>query len=272
MDMSKKTWLKILTVVAATPILLAGTFFTYLYASQESIIFAGTTLPQNHQFVFDVPFEEITIPVEGAEINGLHFQQPNPRGLIFFLHGNGGNLDSWTSNAEYYQRVNYDMFIFDYRGYGKSTGRIQNEKQLHDDVRVAWDTIAPGYAEKPIVIYGRSLGAALAAKLAFDVNPDLLILVSPFRSMVAMARRQYPFLPEWLVRYPLRTDELIAEIRTPTVFVHGDEDRFIPLAHSYELRDLANGQSKLLVIEGAGHNDIHQFRTYLDGLTMELPD
>ena len=90
--------------------------------------------------------------------------------------------------------------------------------------------------------------------------------------MVAMARQQYPFLPEWLVRYPLRTDKLIVGIRTPTVFVHGDADVLIPLAHSYELADLANGQAKLLVIKGAGHNDIHQFKSYLDGLTMELPD
>ena len=135
MDLSKVSWLKILLAVIATPILMIGVFFSYLYVSQESIIFAGTTLSRDHQFAFDVPFEEITIPVSGAEISVLHFQQPNPRGLIFFLHGNGGNLDSWTSNVDYYRRVNYDLFIFDYRGYGKSTGHVQSEKQLHDDVR-----------------------------------------------------------------------------------------------------------------------------------------
>ena len=166
MDVPKKNWFKTLVAVTATPVLLVSAFFTYLYVSQESMIFAATTLPRDHQFVFEVPFEEITIPVDGAEINGLHFQQPNPRGLIFFLHGNGGNLDSWTGNVDYYRRVNYDMFIFDYRGYGKSTGRIRSEKQLHDDVRAAWNTIAPRYRDKPTVIYGRSLGAALAAKLA----------------------------------------------------------------------------------------------------------
>ncbi len=272
MAVSKKTRLKFLIGVLAMPILLAGAFFTHLYITQESMIFTATTLPRDHQFIFEVPFEEVAIPVDGAEINGLHFQQSNPRGLIFFLHGNGGNLDSWTSNVDYYRRVNYDLFIFDYRGYGKSTGHVQSETQLHDDVRVAWDTIAPQYREKPIVIYGRSLGAALAAKLAIDVNADLLILVSPFSSMVAMARRQYPFLPEWLVRYPLRTDKLIANIRTPTVLVHGDEDLFIPLEHSYELRGLANSPVNLLVIKGAGHNDIHQFKSYLDGLTTALPD
>jgi len=270
--MSKNTGLRILAVGATMPILAVGAFFAYLYLFQESMIFVGRTLPQDHQFVFEVPFEEVTVPVNGARMSALHFQQPNPRGLVFFLHGNGGNLDSWTSNVDYYQRVNYDLFIFDFRGYGKSTGSIQSEQQLHDDVRTAWDTIAPNYGGKPIVVYGRSLGAALAAKLANDVNPDILILVSPFTSMVAMARQQYPFAPEWLVRYPLRTDKLIADIRTPTLFLHGDQDRIIPLGHSYELMDLVNTPAKLLVIQGAGHNDIHRFQSYLDGLTLELPN
>ncbi|MCH9695626.1 MAG: lysophospholipase [Gammaproteobacteria bacterium] len=270
--MSKNALFRTFAAVLGVPILLVVVFFGYLYNSQESIIFAGTTLPRDHKFDFEIPFKEVTIPVGDAEINALHFEQANPRGLIFFLHGNGGNLDSWTANVDYYRRVNYDLFIFDYRGYGKSTGQIQSEEQLHNDVRAAWNTVAEQYQEKPIVIYGRSLGAALAARLASDVDSTLLILVSPFSSMVAMARMQYPLLPEWLVRYPLRTDNLIANIRTPTVLVHGDEDRLIPLTHSLQLKELATSKSKLLVIRGAGHNDIHNFRSYLDGLTRELPN
>lgn len=263
---------RILLLAVAAPLLVAGVFFTHLYLTQEAAIFPGTVLPQDHQFEFDLPFEEVRIPVDGAELSGLHFQQANPRGLVFFLHGNGGNLESWTTNVDYYRRVNYDLFIFDYRGYGKSTGRIQSEKQLHDDVRIAWDTIAPRYDEKPIVIYGRSLGAALAASLATDVSAELLVLVSPFTSIVAMARQQYPYIPEWLVRYPLRTDNLVGSIKMPIVFVHGDADKLIPLDHSHRLIDLATARTRLLVIEGAGHNDIHQFKSYIDGLTGELPD
>ncbi|MBT8100836.1 MAG: lysophospholipase [Gammaproteobacteria bacterium] len=270
--MFRRKWFKPLVAVAATPVLLACAFFSNLYITQESIIFPGTGLQPDHQFVFDLPFDEVTIPVDGAEINALHFQQANPRGLIFFLHGNAGNLDSWTSNVDYYRRVNYDLFILDYRGYGKSTGSIDSEQQLHEDVRAAWNSIAPSYAQKPVVIYGRSLGAALAARLAADVNPELLILVTPFRSMNAMAQLHYPFAPEWLVRYPLRTDELIADIQSRTVLVHGDQDRVIPLDHSYELLDLATAPTTLLVIEGADHNNIHQFSSYLDGLTAELPN
>jgi len=270
--MSKKTWFKTLALIALVPVLMGSAIASFVYVSQEALIFAPTTLAPDHHFVFDAAFEEVTIPVDGAEINALHFRQPNPRGLIFFLHGNGGNLESWASDIDYYRRVNYDLFIFDYRGYGKSTGSIESEEQLHGDVRAAWNTVAPHYPEKPIVIYGRSLGTALAAKLAVDVEPAILILVSPFSSMVAMGRQEYPFLPEWLLRYPLRTDGWIADIRAPTVLVHGDEDRLIPISHTYELMRRVNTEAKLLVIEGAGHNDIHRFTSYLDGLTAELPD
>lgn len=262
---------EILVTVITLPLLLAAAFAGSLYFFQESLIFVGTRLPDEHRFEFKVPFNELTIPVDGAELNALHFRQAAPRGLVFFLHGNAGNLQSWTSNIGYYAEINYDLFIFDYRGYGKSSGHIGNEQQLHEDVRAAWDSVAPLYPDKPIVVYGRSLGTALAARLARDVEPDLLMLVSPFTSMIAMAKQQYPFLPGALVRYPLRTDRLIADIRTPIVFVHGDKDWLIPLAHSMALRDLVRTESTLLVIEGAGHNDIHTFESYLEGVSAALP-
>lgn len=263
---------KILLVIGVLPIAIVGAFVLDLYFSQEEMIFPATKLSPGFQFSFDVPFQEMMIPVDGAEINGLHFQQPDSRGLIFFLHGNGGSLDSWTSNVGYYQRINYDLFIFDYRGYGKSTGQIQSEAQLHEDVRTVWDIVSRLYPDKPIVLYGRSLGTALAAKLATTVNPDLLILVSPFSSMVAMARQQYPYLPYWLLRYQFRTDEHIARVQTPIVFVHGDQDNVIPLEHSITLKERTSAIAKMLVIEGAGHGDIHEFQKYLEGLAVELPN
>ena len=258
--------------VATVSILAYSLMLGYLYAAQESLIFVGTKLPADHEFEFDLPYSELTIDVDGAALNALHFRQPDPRGLVFFLHGNGGNLRSWTTGADYYQRVNYDMFMLDYRGYGKSTGEIVSEEQLHADVRAAWDRIAPEYAGKPIVLYGRSLGAALAVRLATEVEPDLVVLVSPFRSMLAMASAQYPIVPTALVRYPLRSDELIAKVQAPIVFVHGDRDTFIPIDHSLELRALATAPTSLLTIEGADHYDIHSYSSYLEGLADVLPD
>lgn len=255
-------------ILAAVYLLAVG----YLYAGQESLIFAGDRLSADHQFRADLPFQELTIQTDGAELNALHFKQPNPRGLVFFLRGNGGNLQSWISNVDYYRRVNYDMFIFDYRGEGKSTGEIESEEQLHADVRLTWDLITGQYEDKPVVLYGRSLGAALATRLATETNPELLVLVSPFRNMLSMARARYPFVPAPVLRYPFENDEFIGRVRSPILLVHGDEDRFIPLEHSEALEQLATAPVELMVIEGADHYDIHLYESYLVGLAAALPN
>ncbi len=265
------SWYNPLAIIIVAILALYGLLVVALYYRQELLIFPATPLPANHPFDFDVPFEELSIPVDGAQLNALHFRQPRPRGLVFFLHGNAGNLATWTTGVDFYQRVNYDMFIFDYRGYGKSSGRIQSEQQLFSDVKQAWDFIAPQYAGKPVVIYGRSLGTALAVELATKVSPDLLVLVSPYSSMEAMAKQRYPLVPSGILRYPLRTDEMIGQVQSETVILHGSEDAFIPLTHSYELQPLINAPLKLLTVDGAGHNDIHQFPGYLEGFANVLP-
>ena len=241
-----------------------------LYLGQERLIFPGSTLPADYQFRFDQPFEEIRIPVPGATLNALHFRQPDSRGLVFFLHGNGGDLSSWTTNLEFYRKINFDLFIFDYRGYGKSTGSIESEAQLHADVRAAWDRIAPHYRDKPIVVFGRSLGTGLGAYLAREVNPALLVMITPYLSLAATAKRVYPFAPEWLLKYPLRTDSIIGELKTPIILVHGTRDDLLPIADSEALQKLVRAPVELLVIDGAGHNDIHSFPAYVDGLAARL--
>lgn len=241
-----------------------------LYLTQERFIFRGTRLPGDHRFDFPQRFEEIRVAVPGGSLNALHFTQPQPRGLVFFVHGNAGNLATWTAGVDFYRHVNYDLFIFDFRGYGKSTGRIESEAQLYADVRAAWDAIAPAYRDKPVVIYGRSLGTPLAARLASEIQPRLLVLVTPFTRLAAISRRAYPFAPGWLLRYPLRTDAVIADIRSPILLVHGTHDALIPLSESERLQRLSRSPTELLTVAGAGHNDIQDFPSYRDELAARL--
>ncbi|HVR94250.1 MAG TPA: alpha/beta fold hydrolase [Casimicrobiaceae bacterium] len=264
-------WARTVAVILAALVALgyAGAL-GLLYVTQERIILPASTLAADYRFQFDQPFEEVWIPVQGASLHALHFKQPNPRGVVFFLHGNAGNLVSWTTGLDFYRRVNYDLFIVDYRGYGKSTGHIENEAQLYADARAAYDAVAPLYRDKPIVIYGRSLGTALAASLARDVQPRLLVLVSPFSSLAASAAQAYPWAPEWVLKYPLRTDAIIGDVKSPILLIHGSEDKLIPLSHSERLKALARSPVELLVVPGAGHSDIHKFPVYLDGLAARL--
>jgi pimeloyl-ACP methyl ester carboxylesterase len=259
----------------AIPFLIYLLILVGLYFFQENLLFPSEKLPSDYQFDNHHPFEEVFIPVgkknDTAVLHALHFTQANPKGLVFFLHGNAGSLRTWATGIDFYKRVNYDLFILDYRGYGKSTGNITSQQQLVNDVRTAWKVASAQYTDKPIVIYGRSLGSGLATILAKDVNPDLLALVSPYSSMADIAKAQYPFVPSWLLRYPLRTDTIIGDVTSDIIFIHGKEDTFIPISHSQKLHSLSKKTNNFITIEHAAHNDIHQFADYFDGLENALP-
>ena len=128
---------------------------------------------------------------DGVRLHGwlLRSQQTPGRGALLYLHGNAGNLEGWFDDLAFYRQANFDLFMIDYRGYGKSTGHIQSETQLHADVRAAWNAVAPEYAGRKRVIYGRSLGTGFATRLASEVDADLLVLVAPYSSVrdVALA-------------------------------------------------------------------------------------
>ena len=240
----------------------------FVYFRQEFLIFHPTPLPANYEFSMPGVSED-KISVAGAELSALHLRLPNPRGVVFFLHGNAGNVKSWFTSVEFYQRINYDLYIIDYRGFGKSTGTIESEAQLHADVRAAWDRVTPHYAGMKKVIYGRSLGTGLGAKLAADVQPDLTVLVSPYFSLLAMAELRYPWLPAALSRYAMRSDEWLPKIRHDVFVMHGDLDTVIPLAQGERLSK-ARAATAFLVVNGAGHNDIQRFPAYRDALANRL--
>jgi uncharacterized protein len=245
-------------------ILFAGVLYfgicLALYLFQEQLLFVPMKLSQDH--VFSVPgVEEVFIDVPGARISALHYKNENPRGLIFFLHGNAGSLDNWLRSTAFYQKTNFDLFMIDYRGFGKSTGRIKSEEQLIRDVHASWKQVIGEYEDKLKIVYGRSLGTALAAELSLAVRPDMTILVSPYYSMHEMARLYYPWVPGFILRYPLDTAHYLEQIQNPVMIIHGDQDTIIPLEHSQRLTTVSENAS-LITIPGAMHDDIHNFKKY----------
>ena len=239
-----------------------------VYWQQEALIFHPRPLNADYHFTV-AGVEEVKVAVDGAILSALHFKQPNAKGMVFFLHGNGGNVDSWLTSVDIYRRVNYDLFILDYRGFGKSTGHIGSEAQLHRDVLQAWQSIAPQYVGKKMVIYGRSLGSGLAAQLSIAAKPDLTVLVTPYLSLSAMAHLRYPWLPAIINRYPMRSDEWLPQIKNPVMILHGTIDSIIPINQA-EALSRTRPSTELIVIPDAGHNDIHKFPLYLDTLAARL--
>ena len=262
-------WLRRLTTLAAGLALVWALLVALLWWRQEWLIFRPHTLPADWVFDKGPDVHERWIEVPGGRLNALHLKLPAPDGVVFFLHGNGGSLEGWFGSLDVYRRANLDLFMIDYRGYGKSPCCITSEAQLHADVRAAWQAIAPAYAGKARVFYGRSLGTGLAAVLAAEVQPELTILGSPYHSMGALAEEHYPWVPKAVLRYPLSTAEALPRVATPVLMLHGTQDRLIDVSHARRLKAL-RPRTTLVEIEGAAHNDVARFEAYRAAVAAAL--
>lgn len=262
--------LKIVLVIIIS-LTLSGSFF---YFTQEGMIFFPSILPSDFKYSFPARFDELTLPVEGAMINALHFKTENPKGVILYFHGNAGNLSSWGDIAVDFIRRGYDVLIPDYRGYGKSTGKIKNEEMLHRDAAVAYNYLKGHYAEDRIILYGRSLGTGIAVYLAQTARPRMIILESAFLSMRDIAEYHYPFIPGTLLdlglKYSMRTDRWISSVTCPVYLFHGTEDDIVPYGSSKLLLKLIRAESRLIKIPGGGHNDLSDFTIYQEELERIL--
>ncbi len=250
----------ILTLAAAAALVYAG-LLAFLWWKQEALIFLPAPLPADHRFQLTPDVHESTVPVEGATLSLLHMRLPAPKGVVFFLHGNAGNLQSWFTDTAFYREANFDLVMVDYRGFGKSTGAIANGPQLYADVWAAWLAVADRYRGKRVVLYGRSLGTGLAAELAQRMTaqgrvPDLTVLVSPYASMQELAGEIYPWVPTFLLRYPLPTGRDLAAAQGDVLILHGDADRLIPVDHARRLAQRVP-RARLVEVPGATHDDIH---------------
>ena len=130
-----------------------------LYFYQEKLLFFPEKLENDYQFQFHNTFEEINTEVtDGRLLNGLLFKADTTKGLIFYLHGNAGSLANWGDVTKTYTDLNYDVFILDYRGYGKSEGEIKSQDEIFQDNQVIYNALKKKYNEEQITILGYSIG------------------------------------------------------------------------------------------------------------------
>lgn len=259
----------LLTLISAAAIVYV-VLCILLYVFQERLIFIPETLRPDFRYSFPLRFEEINVPVRGATIHALQFAPDAPRGAILYLHGNAGSLRSWGAVASDFVRHGYTVLIPDYRGYGKSTGSIRSERMLHEDALAVYTHLRQQYREEQIIVYGRSIGTGIAAELARAQRPGMLVLETPYFSLKEIATRQFPFVPGFLLKYPLRTDLRISGVTCPIYLIHGTRDEFIPYDSSVRLVPLIKSEHELVTIEGGGHNNLAQFREYHTALARIL--
>jgi uncharacterized protein len=263
-----------LLVLALAALALYAAVLALLWWKQEALLFHPQPLPADRRLASEPDVHEEQVRVPGATLSVLHLRLREPKGVVFYLHGNAGNLAGWFSDTDFYREAGFDLVMPDYRGYGKSSGCIENTEQLRQDVRAVFDSVAPRYAGRRIVLYGRSLGTGLAADLAEQLTregrpPHLTVLATPYSSLRELAAEFYPWVPGGLLRYPLDTGRHLPHIGGRVLLVHAEKDSLIGLHHSERLMRAAPA-AQLLVVPGAGHNDLQLFPHYRDAMRREL--
>ena len=176
--------------------------------------------------------------------------------VVLFCHGNAGNISHRLESIALFHRLGLSVLIFDYRGYGDSEGK-PDEQGTYRDARAAWRHLRElrGVAGDDIILFGRSLGAAVAAWLAARERPRAVILESAFTSAASLGAEHYPWLPvDLLLRHRYDTLARVSEIRAPLLVVHSRDDEIVPFHHGRALFDAAAEPKRLLEIRG-GHND-----------------
>jgi fermentation-respiration switch protein FrsA (DUF1100 family) len=244
-------------------IILVITFF------QQKLVFFPEKLPPDYIFHFNSDPEEINFLIDQKKINALMFVTGKQKEIIIYFHGNAGSLRTWGYVGEELSRkLGRNVLIIDYRGFGKSEG-APIEKKLYKDAQYIYDEIKKTYTEDKIIIFGRSIGSAVAVNLASKNNPKLLILETPFYNMKELAKHYFHVVPGFLIRYKFDNSANIQNVGCPVYLLHGNQDEIVPYEHSVRLKEMIRSKNKLFTINGGGHNDLSNFEVY-DSILREI--
>jgi uncharacterized protein len=253
-------WVQIVLAVVVVYLVIS----VLLYYLQDFFLFKPEKLAEDFKFSYENQVvEEYNISTrDGATINGLHFKVEKPKGAVLYLKGNSKSIKGWGKFAVDFTRHNYDVIMVDYRGFGKSTGRI-NENAIKHDLQFIYNKIKERIDEKYIILYGRSLGSGFATKLASTNNPRMLILDAPYYSLVNVTKRYMPFMPlSVILKYPMPTYKWLKYVDCPVHIIHGTNDKLIPFNSSVKLSKIKPNSTRLWPIIDGGHKNLNNFESY----------
>lgn len=253
------------TMAWRVPLLVAGILGAGMFFGLEKyVIYAPERAIEMTPRSEGIAYEDVWFPAgDGVELHGWLVPAPDARFTLLWFHGNAGNVSHRVDNIKYLHRLlRLNIFIFDYRGYGRSAGRLSNlseEATYRDaDGALAYLRGRQDLAHTKLVYFGRSLGAAIAVEAARRHPPAGLILETPFTSVKDMARVALPYLPIGNILWT-KYDSLgkIGDIRVPLLLLHGDRDDWVPFEQGRRLFDAANEPKTFYAIRGARHNDTY---------------
>lgn len=259
-------WLQIIIVVY----LVCG---IALYFLQDKFFFHPQTLPAEHKFSFNQPFEEVYLPVNDEKnLSIVRFTVPDSvcKGIVLYFHGNRKNIERYAQYAASFTRNNYEVWMMDYPGFGKSTGE-RTEKILYSDALVFYNMARGRFSGDSIILYGKSLGSGIAAQLASVRESKRLILETPYYSFDALASHYAFIYPvSLMLHYHFPTNEYFNHVKEPIMLIHGTDDEVIPFSHSKRLLKIAPQGSELITIENGKHNDLADHKLFQQKLDSVL--
>lgn len=251
-----------------------GLLVLLVYVMQSRMLFLpSSTLPADPGAI-GLSFDDVTIETsDGERLHAWWVPHPDARGTLLFSHGNAGNIGGRLESLRLFHRLRLNVLIYDYRGYGRSSGR-PSEKGLYRDGEAALEWLASekGIPADRIVLFGRSMGAAVAARLAARNDAACVIAESAFTSVPDRAAEIYWWLPvRWLVRIRMDTRQYLADAGIPVLIVHSREDEIVPFEHGRRLLEAVGERGELLVISG-DHNTgfVDSAERYVQGLDRFL--
>ncbi len=265
-DLARSMLHSILFILVSVWVLLS----LLLYLFQPKFIYFPLSKIDFTPDMAGLSFEDIYFKTEDdILLNGWFIPADDARKTLLFFHGNGGNISHRLESMKIFHEMGLSVFIIDYRGYGQSQGTT-SEQGTYRDAEAAWQflTETRGISDEDIIIFGRSMGGAVAIWLAGKHTPNLLILESAFTSVADMAKHYYPYLPtHLLVRIKYASIDRIEDIHCPILISHSQTDEIVPYKYGRELFEKAQAPKSFLELKG-GHNDgfIISGRSYIDGI------
>jgi alpha-beta hydrolase superfamily lysophospholipase len=251
--------LKVLLIVYA----LGGIL---LWHFQEKLLLHPKSVPATFSYDFKLPHREWLIPVD--ENDTLHIVQFHPaanikrKGAVLFFHGNRDNIKRYLRYAITLTNKGYDVWMADYPGFGKTTGRF-TEQRVYQDARIVYQLAEKEFAADSIIIYGKSLGTGIASELASVKKCRRLILETPYYSIPQLARDHFPIYPtNRMSRYRFPTYEYLSYIESPVTIFHGTDDGVIPYKHAARLKNSLKSNDEFVTVPDAIHNNLLDFELF----------
>lgn len=267
--MNRKTifrWLKI-------TVLIYSCIGIMLYYLQEYFLFHPEKLPGDHIFQFDVPCEEVNIPMNDTDtVNMVKFFPADSvrRGVVVYFHGNRQHIERYAKFAGNFTKHGYEVWMEDYPGFGKSTGK-RTEKKLYEQAMQVQKMAASEYGPDSIIIYGKSLGTGIAAYVASRSNNRNLILETPYYSIPSLFSCYAPIYPAGkMSTYKIPANEYLSEVKYPVTIFHGTDDGVIPYRNAARLKNILKSSDEFITIEAGTHHNLNEFPLYQQKLDSLL--